>query len=52
MHVYAHKTCTQTPKFILILLHSHQQDRYLCADDVTNSLHIVEHLAMHQKSRP
>ena len=32
----------------LVLLHPHQQ-RYLCVDGVTNCLHIMEHLAMHNK---
>ena len=29
-------------------IHPHQHGRYLCVDSVTNSLHIMEHLAMHQ----
>ena len=31
---------------ILVLLNTHQQGRYLCADGIMNSLHINEHLAM------
>ena len=34
-------------QIILVLLHSHQEVLYLCVDGVTNSLHIMEHLAMH-----
>ena len=34
-----------TSMFIL-LWYFYQQDRYLCADGIMNSLHINEHLAM------
>ena len=47
--VYEHTKRAHKYKYvqiILVLLHPDQQD---CVDGVTNSLHIMEHLAIHNK---
>ena len=49
--MYEHTKRAQNHKYaqiILVLLHPHQQGCYLHVDGVTNNLHIMEHLPMHQ----